>query len=463
MSATGKMADFVLNLNQEKLQKGVLELAKQSFIDTVACMIAGSKESTTQLALKYCKENFGSKDSSTVIGLKEVKLDPYNAAFVNGISAHIHDYDDQLPTMNGHPSAPVLPAVLAISEETNSSGLEAMIAYISGVEICQAMSICLNQEDHKHYEKGWHTTETFGIFGATAAAGKLLGLNKEQLTNAFGIAASESSGLRANFGTQTKPFHAGRAAAKGVQAAKLALLGMNSNPYIMETEGGYALASTGEMDLDGMYAFMDNGISCFIEPGITIKPYPCCKCTHNGIDAIYETMKEYKYTADDVERVVCHVMPFTIDVLKYPDAKTKLEGKFSMNYTLALTLLNERVPGINDFIGKDITDANVLEYMKRIEMIEDSDIANGLYTNSTHETWVDIYLKDGREINKKVVYSRGESRNRLSIDEIVEKLEDCISLTLDTNKSQNIVGVLLDIEKIDNISLLMDVINDASI
>lgn len=463
MTATEKMADFVLDLRKEKLQPEVFKRAKQLFIDSISCMIAGSKEPTTKLALEYCRETFGEKGKSTVIGLKDVKLDPYNSAFINGIAAHVHDYDDQLPTMNGHPSAPVMPAVLAIVEEINASGLEAVMAYIAGVEICQAMSICLNQKDHKHYEKGWHTTSTFGIFGATAAVGKLLGLNKEQLTNAFGICASEASGLRANFGTQTKPFHAGRAAAKGLQAAKLALLGMNSNHEIIETEGGYGFASTGEMDLEGLYDFLNKGVSCFIEPGITIKPYPCCKCTHNAIDAVYETMKEYNYAADDVDQIICHVMPFTIDVLKYPQAKTKLEGKFSMNYTLALTLLNGRPPGIKDFIGEDITDKTVLEYMKRIKMIKNDDIANGLYTNSTHETWVDIFLKDGRKIHKKVVYSRGEARKPLSNDEIIEKLKDCISLTLDASKSQPIIDTLLDIENVTNINILMNAINEASL
>ena len=215
-----------------------------------------------------------------------------------------------MPTLNGHPTAAVLPAVLAIGEEIGASGEEVMMAYITGVEIVDIMARGLNQEDHKHYAKGWHTTSTLGIFGATAAVAKMLKLTREQLVNAFGITASESSGLKGNFGTMTKSLHAGRAAAKGIFAAKMGQLGYGANARIMEIIGGFPDVTTGEIGAEAMIARMASGDSVFLSPGLTMKPYPCCKCNQNAIDAIFNLMDKYKFKTEEVKKVVCGVQPF---------------------------------------------------------------------------------------------------------------------------------------------------------
>ena len=465
MPLTERLAEYTLSFTSGSLQPKVKELAKTFFIDCLGCIIAGGQGTPTMIALQYCAENFFAKPVATVLASGGVKLDAYNAAMINGISSHFHDYDDVMPTMNGHPSAAVLPAVLAAAEESGASGEDALLAYIAGVEVCDIMSRGLNQEDHKHYQRGWHTTSTFGVFGATAAVAKLRKLTREQLTMAFSIAASEASGLKGNFGTMTKAFHAGRAAAKGVMACKLGQLGYGANPHIIEMLEGFAYATTnGELDDKAMMARMDSGESVFISPGLTMKPYPCCKCTHNGIDAVYNLKEKFKFKPEEVNSVVCGVQPFTMVNLKYPNAKTYLEGKFSMSYSVALTILRDKRPGIKDFEGDTpyITDQAVLDFMKKVKMVEDHTIANGAYANGGWEANVTIELADGRRLKEAVPYSRGESANPLTTDEVFAKFRDCMSVTLDLAKTEPVIALLKNLETMASVSELTAVIEKAA-
>lgn len=462
MTITEKLADYTLFLTKDTIEPAVMELGKTFFIDCLGCIIAGGQGQPSLIAIEYYQSMFGSHGTASIIASGGVKADSYHAAMINGISSHFHDYDDVMPSMNGHPSAAVLPVVLALAEEIGATGEEALIAYITGVEICDVMSIGLNQKDHKHYQRGWHTTSTLGIFGATAAAAKLLKLTKLQLVHAFGIAASESSGLKGNFGTMTKALHAGRAAAKGIFAAKMGQLGYGSNPNIMEMVEGFAYATTGELGTEGMINRMKEGTSVFINPGLTMKPYPCCKCNHNAIDAVYNLMKKYQFKAEDVEHIDCFVMPFFIDCLKYPVATTSLEGKFSMSYNLAITLMNERRPKISDFDNAIITDSAVIDLMKRIEMKIDDSIAGGAYANSGWDTKVKIILKDGRVLEVRVEFSRGESANPLSTEEVLEKFTDCMSATLDMSHTEPIFEQVRQLERLESIADLMSAIETAA-
>lgn len=447
MAILERCAKYALSLNDATIAPEVKALAKTFFIDCLGCMIAGAHGRPSQIATDYCEKIYGKeKQDATILATGGKKLNVCSAAFINGISSHFHDYDDVLPTLNGHPSAAVLPAVLALSEREDVSGDDALNAYIVGVEIIDVFARGLNQEGHIHYSRGWHSTESLGIFGATAAAAVLLGLNEQQLTTAFSIAASESSGLQGNFGTMTKAFHAGRAAEKGILSASMAQRGFTANPDIMEMVGGFALATTGEMSPERMIARMESGRSVFLDPGLTMKPYPCCKCNHNIIDAIYNLMTRYGFTNEDVEKVEVGVQPFFVGCLKYPDAKTMLEGKFSCNYNVAVVLCTGKRPSIASFEGADITDENILATMKKVEMTIDDSIARGAYANGGWDTKMTAILKDGRKLKERVLYSRGEYRNPLSEEEVLEKVRQCMSVTLDTQKIEPAVGMLRELE-----------------
>jgi 2-methylcitrate dehydratase PrpD len=283
---------------------------------------------------------------------------------------------------------------------------------------------------------------------------------------AFSIAASEASGLKGNFGTMTKAFHAGRAAAKGLMAAKLGKFGYGANPNIIEMVEGFAFATTnGELAIQAMIERIASRKSVFISPGLTMKPYSCCKCTHNGIDAAYNLKQKYGFKPDEVKRVICGVQPFTMVNLKYPEARTFLEGKFSMNYTVALTILNDHRPGIKDFQGatSTITDTRVLDFMKKVEMVIDPSIADGAYCKGNWEANVTVELNNGQSFKETITHSRGEASNPLTTREVLDKFNDCIGVTLDSSKTGPIIELLNDLEKISMISELTGAIEKSVI
>ena len=461
MKILEQCAQYALSLYKTGAAPKAKTLAETFFLDCLGCMIAGAHGRPSQIATDYCEKIYGTeKQDATILATGGKKRNVCSAAFINGISSHFHDYDDVLPTLNGHPSAAVLPAVLALGEREDISGDDALNAYIVGVEIIDVFARGLNQEGHIHYSRGWHSTESLGIFGAAAAAAVLLGLNEQQLTTAFSIAASESSGLQGNFGTMTKAFHAGRAAEKGILAASMAQRGFTANPDIMEMVGGFALATTGGMSPKKMVARMEAGSSVFLDPGLTMKPYPCCKCNHNIIDAIYNLMTRYGFTNEDVVKVEVGVQPFFVGCLKYPDAKTMLEGKFSCNYNAAWVLCTGQRPTIAAFEGADITDQGILDTMRKIRMSIDDSIAGGAYANGSWDTSVKVFLKDGRELKERVLYSRGEAQNPLSEEEVLEKVRQCMSVTLDPQKIGPAVEMLRDLKQ-HSVRQIMNAIESA--
>lgn len=461
MTLLEQVAGYALSLNSSAISPQAKALGKAFFIDCLACIIAGAHGQPSRIALAYSEAMYGSTVKTATVMAAGKKLSSAAAAFVNGISSHFHDYDDVLPTLNGHPSAAVLPAVMALCEELDKSGEDALCAYIAGVEIVDIMARGLNQEGHIHYSRGWHSTQSLGIFGSAAAAGILLGLDQAQMTCALSMAASESSGLQGNFGTMTKAFHAGRAAEKGILCARMARMGFTANPDILTMEGGFAGATTGEIDANAMTRRMESRVSVFVEPGLTMKPYPCCKCCHNIIDGVWNLMTRHGFEAGEVEKVRIGAQPFFLGCLKYPIPKTALEGKFSANYTAALTLLNRRRPGISDFEG-DVDDPRLIETMHRVEMIRDDSIAGGRYANGGWDTKVEIALKDSRVLKDRVVYSRGESKNPLTTEEVLEKLRDCMAVTLEPAKSQTVSRLLADLETLPRFRELADAVTAAA-
>ena len=462
MTILEQVADFALSLKLETMEPEAVRTGKNFFVDTLGCIISGAHGKPTLLARKFSEDMYGTeKKTASVIG-HDVKLSSCSAAFINGVSSHFHDYDDMLPTLSGHPSAAVLPCVLALCEELGKSGRDALEAYIIGVEVIDVISRGLNQKNMVHYSKGWHSTETIGIFGSAAAAGILLGLTRDQLVTAMSMAASEAAGLQGNFGTMTKAFHAGRAAEKGIEVAKLAKEGFTANPDIMEMNGGYVQASTGSLDKQAMLQRMNGGRSAFLDPGVTMKPYPCCKCCHNIIDEIWNLMSKYQFTADDVEKVHIDAQPLTMGCLKYHDPKTMLEGKFSAQYTTAVTLVTGHRPGLRDFEGVQITDGRVLDMIKKITMVKDDSIAGGEYFGGTWVAPMTVTLKDGRTVKESVVYARGEAQNPMTSEEVLDKLRECMDITLYPDKSAVVADMLRDLEALPSVSALTDAIAAAA-
>ncbi|MCR4442517.1 MAG: MmgE/PrpD family protein [Peptococcaceae bacterium] len=451
MLFTERLADFVCGTSLDKIKPLVREKARDFFVDCLGCMLAGSQEPAVEIACNYV-QTMGGDPVSTIIG-RGRKNSPYHAALVNGVSAHVLDYDDVSSSMTGHPSVVVLPAVLAVGEEAGITGGKALEAYIIGVEVACAISRGFNPS---HYSRGWHTTSTLGIFGAAAAAGKIIGLNREQMANALGIAASEASGLKINFGTMTKSFHAGRAAAKGLMAALLAGQGFTASPRAFEGEAGFAKVTTEKYDLERIVDTIGSPFE-FESPGLSIKPYPSCKGTHNGIDAMLFLAREYDLKPQEVESIECGVQPVANDILIYPRPRTGLEGKFSMNFCVALALL-EREVKLEHFVDSKVREPQVREAMEKVAMHVDPEMAKVAYFRGTWDTEVKVKLKNGKTYSKKVVDAKGDPGNPLTEEELFDKYRDCARLALPQEKIEKSVALLKNLPGLPGLSELVDLV-----
>lgn len=443
------LSEYLVEMRRRGISDEVKALAKNFFADTFACILAGANEKPSALAGEYVMQ-IGAKETASILGKKAKHADAYHCAMVNGIAAHFHDYDDVCTTMIGHPSVAVLPAVLALGEELHASGEEALKAYITGIEACALLGRAYVPELCR---KGWHSTGVIGVFGATAATAQLLKLDKLQLTNALGIAASEACGLKGNTGSMTKPLHAGRAAAKGIMASKLAKLGYTSNRTIMEMDAGFMKVMAEAFHKEAFEEAMRNQNSEFLNAGLIMKPWPACKATHNGIWAMLTLMDEFQFKPEEIEHITCKVLPYAGDILRYHIAKTKTEGKFSMNYCIALIALQKKLT-MEDFEGEEVTDEKVIDMMRRVEMVLDHTLIPGVYFDDLESTQVEVKLKTGELLVERCDFAKGGPNNPMTRDEMHEKWRNCMERSISPDSVGAIIETLEDVEKLEDIGEL---------
>ena len=304
-STTQHIADFVTMLEYDSISYDLLLMVKRSILDGLAVMVAGSATKTSGLIRKYV-EDAKIDGKSKILG-SSISTSAQLAALANGISGHAMDYDDtqisSLPNrvygLLTHPTVPPLAAVLSLSQEIECSIDQILIAYCLGLEVECKIAEAINPN---HYIRGFHSTGTIGIFGATAVAAKIFGLSNTQVRYALGIAASKSAGLRVNFGTMMKPYHAGAAAENGIVAAKLARLGYKSDLNALDGQWGFFQVSGGGVDPSLIRGKLGNPWA-ILEPGISVKPYPCGSLAHPSMDALLDLIVEFDITPDQIEEV----------------------------------------------------------------------------------------------------------------------------------------------------------------
>src|SRR6201988_376173 len=318
----------------------------------------------------------GARAECAVIGTR-LRAPAAKAALANGVAAHAMDYDDtQLSTSKEavyglltHPTTPVLAAALAVAETEKISGEELLLVYVLGVEVECRIADAINP---RHYQSGFHSTATMGGLGAAMAVGKILRLKEEQLIRTLGIAASMASGLRENFGTMTKPLHAGRAAENGVTAALPAQAGRTGAPDLLEARRGFYNATAGGYDESKIAGRL--GRPYFMQtPGISIKPYPSGSLYHPAQDLILDLVKQHDLRAENIEAIDVGTSSNVPNALIYPMPKTALEGKFSIPFCMAIAVL-ERKAGIAQFTDKKVRDHKVIDLMKRVTLYVDDEL-----------------------------------------------------------------------------------------
>lgn len=443
MGATKKLADLCLGIRCDDLPVEAVVRAKECILDTLGCMLAGSCSEEGALMVKYAEE-LGGNPEATVVGFGRKTSAPL-AALVNGALGHALDFDDAQDSIMGHPSVAVLPAVIATAEKTRSSGRDALEAFLAGFEAACKIGKGVNP---RLYENGWHATGVVGALGATVASGRLFGLDATAMAAAMGLAASLSSGLRENFGTMTKPLHAGRAAENGVVAARLVKAGFTASGRVLEAKNGFCAVFSGEYEiariLDG---FADPPE--IVAPGVRLKPYPSCLETHSIIEASLHLADAHNIKPEEVESVECALAPLAVDILIHNNPMTGLEGKFSAPYAVA-TALAYRKASLAQFTDAAVRDQRAQMIMNKVRVVPAPDLEKNIQS-----CVVTVHLTDGRVFADRVDITTGHPKKPMAPDQITAKFRSCAAGAIDEEQREEAIRLVLDLEQMQEIGQLM--------
>jgi 2-methylcitrate dehydratase PrpD len=451
MGATERIASFIVETSYDQIPREAVNAAKRNILDCLGCALAGSSQLSAEIVTKYVRELGGTPEAG--VFASGFKTTTPQAALANGTMAHSLDYDDVAVSWIGHPTAVVLPAVLALGERDRLTGGDALAAYILGLEMAGKLGACLG---FAHYGWGWHATATLGTMAAAAAGGKILGLDVHRMKMALGIAASLAGGTRQNFGTMAKPFHAGSAARNGIVAVLLAQRGLTADEAIIESPMGFCRLFSAGAEYDSAEATRSLGDPFdIVSPGVSLKPYPCCRLSHRCIDAILHMIEQYGISAHDVEKVECSTPEAVPQALIHFRPKTGLEGKFSMQYCMAVALLDGEV-ALKQFTDDKVMDARAQELLRRVEYASIKDVTGAGMLNTPEA--VTIRLRDGRELSHEVLLAKGDPQNPMTNDELADKYRDCAGSVLSTEDVGKSLDMISCLEDLADIAELMDLL-----
>ncbi len=447
MTIAAQLAERIHALRFEDLTPTAREWVGTAFIDTVGVTFAGIVEEGPRILLRL--PGIGGPGPCVVIGTDR-RTGPLDATLINGTASHALDYDDMVGSLGGHPSAMLVPPLLALGEMLGSNGRDLALAYVVGYET--ACRIGRGVHFH-HYDKGWHPTATLGIFGTVAAATRLLHLSVEQTATALGLAASLASGLKANFGTMTKPLHVGHSARNGLFAALMVREGFTANPGAFEHKQGFldVFNGPGTYDTARMLADWYAPLECdgAAEPGL--KPYPCCGSTHSAIERVIELAREYNLQPEQVERL--EILPHgrRLPHTDNPDPRTSLGAKFSIQYCVARALAS-RAAKLEHFEGDAPFDPVVRGLMARTEARPHPDMAD----DSPLQWGVEIVVttRDGRRLASRLDdYQRfGPGARPMTREALWEKFADCAQRALPRPQIAPLFEQLVRIDQVETVA-----------
>jgi 2-methylcitrate dehydratase PrpD len=453
---TDEIAAFVVSAKLGAIPKDVAHLAKRSVLDGIGLALAGAASECGAIARRYLEGlGIAAERGGTVIG-SSLRLPARFAAFANGLAIHADDYDDtQLAVAKDrvyglltHPTAPALPPVLALAERDRRSGADLMLAYQVGVEVeCKVAEAILP----RHYQHGFHSTGTCGSIGAAAGAAKLLGLPREAVRRAISIGATQAGGLRENFGTMTKPFHAGRAAENGVVAAEIAALGFTASPNGLEADRGFFRAAGGGFSPEMIEGKLGAPWT-FHFPGVSIKPHPSGSLTHPGMAVMMELIVKHDIRPERVKRVAVgtnHNMP---NALIHHDPKNELQAKFSMEFCMAILLL-ERKGGLEQFTDEVVNRSDVQAMIRKVHFGVHPEAEAAGFDKMT--TIIEIELDDGTLIKDRADFGKGSPANPMTDEELSEKFRQCAAWGgLDRDRTKAVLDLVWRVEELNDVTEL---------
>ena len=439
MGATETLARFILNTPAEAIPAPILHEGKRCIINYMAVALYASADPSMAILTGLFEEEGGAAIASLIGAGTRTNLQ--NAALANGYLAHLEDYDDtHFPTVI-HPSAPTIPAAFAVAEREGASGLAVLAATVIGVESCCRVGLSVYPN---HYNAGWHITGTCGVFGAAGAAGRLLGLDESQMTQALGIAGTQAAGVREVFGSMSKPFHAGRSAQSGVLAVLLARRGFTSTREILEGRRGFAAVLSTASD---MAQITDALGERWELPNNGLKPYSCGVVSHPLIDAMITLRNTHGVAADDVESVSARVHPLVLELMDRPNPRVGLEGKFSHQHSMAVGLIDGGAFP-EQYTDERVLDPAVAALRDKIRATVDASVAEDAAE-------VTVTLRDGRSITESVAHATGAPENPMTDAQLEQKFRTLAHRVLSQSQADELLAALWALDTADDVTGVM--------
>lgn len=432
-SLTEGTAKLIRDLAGVSLAEEAIYRSKIGVMDCVGVALAGTGEPVGGIMLDYAR-SMTLRGEATVWGTAD-KVSAAEAALVNGTLAHALDYDDVNRSVLGHPSAVLAPALFAVTEKLALPGRKLLEAYVVGLEVMGRIGRIFGPPA---YGKSWHPTSILGVLGACAGSSYLLRLSYEQTLNAIGIAASEASGIKKNFGSMTKPLHAGSAARKGVWAALLAEKGLTANPQSLDGVYGFMEMFYGKpYDADAM-----NDLARpleILDSGLGFKQYPCCGGLASVVDNMISLKQQRKITPATVTEIECQVHPSRITYLDRADVNEGLEAKFSIQYCAATALLDGEL-GLNHFLEESVRRPETQAVMKKVRITPREDLGG-------FGSKVIVRTVNGDQFSSVQTESKGSPAFPLSEREMLAKFVDCAKITLSPARAEQAGQAFMSLEK----------------
>jgi 2-methylcitrate dehydratase PrpD len=444
---TAELGNFVANLRLEQVPAEGQKIAKTGIADCFGVMVAGARDPVVEVLDQQLSGSDGRDLASLIPSMKKRNVE--DAALINSAAAHVLDYDDV--TLDGHPSAVLVPAILAQGEVLGASGSEILTAYVAGYEVWVELLV---REPIPLYQKGWHPTATRGALASAAACAKLTRLSPEQVQTALAIAASMAGGLVANFGTLTKCFQVGRAAQSGILAARLAKAGLTASADAIEHQSGFlaAFSPTGECDrsrsLDS-----NNKEWHIVRQGLNVKRYPVCYATHRAIDAALDLTTENNLKPADIDRIEVSTGEMQMRMLRNSRPTTAFEAKFSLEFALASAVVARGV-GLSQLTDEFVSSGDVQDLIRRVFITTTTETLNGS-AFAASET-VEIKTKTGEMLaSAPVVHAKGSAQFPLSRNELLQKFADCLGDAINADTKTASFDKLMNLERLNGTAELL--------
>lgn len=405
---TRTLAHYLVTAGYDDLPANVRKEGVRTLLNWVGVAIGGSHHQTVDIAVAALAP-FSGPQQASLFGRRE-RFDIMNAAFINGVSSHIFDYDDTHLKTIIHPAGPVASAILALSEMQPVSGKDFLNALVLGVETECRIG---NAVYPNHYDVGWHITGTAGVFGSAAAVGKLLKLNEQQMVWALGLAASQPVGLRESFGSMNKSFNPGRAASNGIFAAMLASKNYTSSDGMIEAKRGWANTISTKQDYNEILGDLGTRYEAALN---TYKPFACGIVMHPAIDAAVQLRNENKLTADQIDHVDLKVHPLVLELTGKTTPREGLEGKFSIYHAVAVALV-EGAGGEKQFSDRAVSDPTIVALRAKVNPV----VTAGIKPEQVDMT---VVLKDGRRLNRTIEHAIGSVEVPMTDKQLETKFAD---------------------------------------